>query len=616
VNKRTRLFLLLIVSLALWSLPAVYAQDDVCPAIVSDALNAVDDACSSTGRNQACYGNILLDAIPQPGVTQLAFDQIGDIVDLGLLEALRLSAMNINAGEWGVALMRLQANLPDTLPGQNVTFLLFGDVQIENAGEQPLPTLEIAATGSINVRAGPSTNHAIVSSLSTNQTLDTNGRNDAGDWLRVELEDEQTGWVFASLVTVDGDVDTLDVVSADDEPGAAYGPMQAFYFQSGIGDSACVEAPDSGILIQTPHGAGSVDLLVNEVSIRLGSTAYLQAQPGDYMTVSVIEGRARIEALGTAVTAPAGTRVRVPLDGDGIASGEPERLEAYVEAELAALPVGLGVFDPVEVAPALTEAEIEELLTPKLVLAATGENVCGTTLSRETEANTTAAGVGGRMLASAGLTVTFTAGNARSLIPEFEGNLILLLIPAPPGSGTQPASATLARAFARSGSSDVLTFTFDEELEFTNMVNGGRGDTLTITIACEVGAEPEEQLTPRLVSAETGEDICDTTLSRGTESSVVVTAIGGEILAGAGLTVTFTASNARILPGNPSGSLILLRPIWDSETADPFAEPFADAFARSGDASVLTYTFDEDTAFEAWVSGGAGDTLTIAITCH
>ena len=29
--------------------------------------------------------------------------------------------------------MKLQANLPDSLPGQNVTFLMFGDVQIQNA---------------------------------------------------------------------------------------------------------------------------------------------------------------------------------------------------------------------------------------------------------------------------------------------------------------------------------------------------------------------------------------------------------------------------------------------------------------------------------------------------
>ena len=42
--------------------------------------------------------------------------------------------MNASTGAWGVALMRIQANLPDTLPGQNVTMLIFGDVQIQNAG--------------------------------------------------------------------------------------------------------------------------------------------------------------------------------------------------------------------------------------------------------------------------------------------------------------------------------------------------------------------------------------------------------------------------------------------------------------------------------------------------
>jgi hypothetical protein len=36
--------------------------------------------------------------------------------------------------------MRVQANLPDTLPGQNVTFLLFGDVELadESAGDEAL----------------------------------------------------------------------------------------------------------------------------------------------------------------------------------------------------------------------------------------------------------------------------------------------------------------------------------------------------------------------------------------------------------------------------------------------------------------------------------------------
>jgi hypothetical protein len=33
---------------------------------------------------------------------------------------------------WGVAVLKLQANMPGTVPGQNVTFLVFGDTSIEN----------------------------------------------------------------------------------------------------------------------------------------------------------------------------------------------------------------------------------------------------------------------------------------------------------------------------------------------------------------------------------------------------------------------------------------------------------------------------------------------------
>ena len=34
--------------------------------------------------------------------------------------------------DWGIAVLKAQANLPDALPGQNVTFLLFGDTTVDN----------------------------------------------------------------------------------------------------------------------------------------------------------------------------------------------------------------------------------------------------------------------------------------------------------------------------------------------------------------------------------------------------------------------------------------------------------------------------------------------------
>ena len=45
---------------------AVAAQDDTCPGIVSEALEATDSACADVERNQACYGNLQVELAPEP----------------------------------------------------------------------------------------------------------------------------------------------------------------------------------------------------------------------------------------------------------------------------------------------------------------------------------------------------------------------------------------------------------------------------------------------------------------------------------------------------------------------------------------------------------------------
>ncbi len=116
-----------------------------CPEVVQVALATIEDACSDTGRNQACYGNITLLAEPQPGLDQLPFDQKGDRVNLLDVKSLRLSAMDMASDTWGVALLKVQANLPDALPGQNVTFLMFGDVSLDN-NQTTVPSAPSEAT--------------------------------------------------------------------------------------------------------------------------------------------------------------------------------------------------------------------------------------------------------------------------------------------------------------------------------------------------------------------------------------------------------------------------------------------------------------------------------------
>lgn len=326
--------------LGLWASIAA-AQSD-CPTIVQNALSATDVACEGIGRNQACYGNIRLEAEPQEGAAEFQFEQPGDIVDVVGVRTLTLMPLDAAEDVWGVALMRLQANLPETLPGQNVTFLLFGDVEIRNAVETATPvTLEVASTGDINVRSGPSTNDERISQLANGQTVVADGRNPDSTWLRIQLPDGTPGWVSAELVTTTGDVSLLTLVDplALLPPPSPLTPMQAFYFQSGIGDAPCEEAPDSGILIQTPEGVGEINFTVNDVDVQLGSTAYLQAQASGEMTVNVVEHEASVTAQGVTQVVPAGTRVRVPLDANLVASGPPSDPEPYDNAELAALPV-------------------------------------------------------------------------------------------------------------------------------------------------------------------------------------------------------------------------------------------------------------------------------------
>jgi uncharacterized protein YraI len=330
-------------------------EDTTCPTIVQEAVAYVADLCTDTGRNQACYGNLTLIAEAQPDIDDLEFDSPGDIEDVVKIQSLALNGMDEDIPEWGVAMMRLQANLPDTLPGQNVTILLFGDVDIRADPLLLEMQVTVSAGNTINVRGGPSTGYAVVGQIQSESTITANGRNDAGDWIRVSLpDDEGIGWVAVFLIDSEGDLNTLEIV---DTNASLLTPMQAFYFRSGVGDSACAEAPDSGIMIQTPQGVGKVAITVNGVGIALGSTAFLQAERGDSLIVNVVEGQAEVSSFDEVKVVPEGAQVAIPIDEELVAAGPPEEPQPYDEDELGTLPGELLERD-IDVATSATDAEI------------------------------------------------------------------------------------------------------------------------------------------------------------------------------------------------------------------------------------------------------------------
>jgi hypothetical protein len=357
IQEKTRVkhYRKLIPLLMLLCYSAVLAQENICEAIVEDAINIVQNECAPTDRNQACYGYVQLEATPREGVENFTFSQAGDIANVADLDTLRLSALDEENNTWGIALMKLQANLPASLPGQNVTFVMFGNVEIQNAVEpsEELATIEIIANDGINVRSGPSTDYRVAGSLARNEAVTANGRNEDGSWLRIQVPDSDAlGWVFAELVTTDDDTSTLSVVDAGDSE-VPFTPMQAFYFSTGIGTTNCTEAPPDGILVQTPEGAGRIELRANDVNIQLGSTAFLQAEAGEDLTVSVVEGEGVITSDGVSVVVPAGAQVEVPLDDDLSADGppgdpQPYDLDTMEPLPIDMLPVEITVAEPAE----------------------------------------------------------------------------------------------------------------------------------------------------------------------------------------------------------------------------------------------------------------------------
>lgn len=254
-------------------------DNDTCPAIVQTALDNVDRLCSETQRNIACYGNLLIDATPRSDVLNFNFDQPGDIVEVVQVESLRLTNMDVVNETWGIAVLKLQANLPNTLPGQNVTFLMFGDVEVTNA-----------------------------------------------------IDPEDT----------------------------SHTPMQAFYLSTGIGDRRCNDAPDSGVLIQTPDGVDPVDMNINGVDIALGSTAFLQSAE-DHMALFMLEHEASTSVADASQLVPAGTFVRIPLDQDGLASGPPSYPQGYDHDSLTALPTS-HLPREIEVPVPLTKPQVDAAL--------------------------------------------------------------------------------------------------------------------------------------------------------------------------------------------------------------------------------------------------------------
>jgi hypothetical protein len=108
------------------------AKRDACQDLIDRALQASGDSCEGLGANQVCYGNNTLTAELNQR-PQESFSGRGDKIEVSDLLRLAASPMSVDKNEWGVAVFKVIANLPRSLPGQTVSMVVFGNTTLEGS---------------------------------------------------------------------------------------------------------------------------------------------------------------------------------------------------------------------------------------------------------------------------------------------------------------------------------------------------------------------------------------------------------------------------------------------------------------------------------------------------
>ncbi len=316
---------------------AAQGGQDACPSLVQQALALADEACSGLTRNTACYGYTQVVATGWDAAALPNFASPGDTADLTRLASLATAPLDTATNQWGVAVLSLRADLPEMLPGQNVTFVLFGDAHLRSdvppeAMAAPPPTCTAQVERAVNVRGGPGMQYPALGTAIGGENVTVTGRNQAGDWLRISFQG-RNGWVYAPLLTLNCPLATLRAVTAEDA-NAYTAPMQAFYLTTGVGEPACAEAPRDGLLVQSPEGV-TVHFRVNGVEIALSSTVFMRAEDENHLVIGVLDGHVDVISAGERTTLEVGYRLALSADAP---PGQPE---PWSNAVIRALPVRL-----------------------------------------------------------------------------------------------------------------------------------------------------------------------------------------------------------------------------------------------------------------------------------
>ena len=244
--------------------------------VVQRALNAIGERCADLGRDSLCLVSQPLEVQPEDASESL-----------GELRSLSSGGLDMDSASWGIALLRLSANLPQTYTGAGVLALLAGDAQIHNeVAPEDVPTIpepvDTAALEQATLFRLPGILPEPVGVLEADEIVPVDAYDASGDWLRAVMGG-MVAWVKKDKVARLQAMSSLPSLAVN-QPY----PLQALSLRTGSAYPDCAAA-EPMVAVQTPEDA-SLNLTVNGVDIHIGSMVTFQQAHKGALSLTVHRG--------------------------------------------------------------------------------------------------------------------------------------------------------------------------------------------------------------------------------------------------------------------------------------------------------------------------------------
>jgi len=153
---------------------AMSQRNASCQVLINKAIQSSDSFCGQTHSNNVCYGNTTIQAELAPDATQ-RFSERGDIVAVNELRRLSAAPLDPENDEWGIAVFKVIANLPRSLPGETITMVVFGNTTIDKESGGLESFYFFSELGQIACEAVPSDGLMLTSPDGSGLRINVNG---------------------------------------------------------------------------------------------------------------------------------------------------------------------------------------------------------------------------------------------------------------------------------------------------------------------------------------------------------------------------------------------------------------------------------------------------------